>query len=411
MSPFKWLPVFAAAAALASPTHAGPLTFQGAIDRALAGSPSLRATQFQVEAALAASRAAGALPDPKLSLGVEGFPVSGPFAGRPGQEDFAAARIGFMQDVPNRARRRASVAGAGAAISEAEAKRQVEVRRVKVATALAWVDVAYAERRLVALDQVLASLTPLWEAQPSAVAAGRSRPAQALAPIQMRAALEDRRSEVTASLARDRAELTRRTGEPAPSAAGAPPHYEIDPAALRSALETNPTVLAYASAATRAETDVEAARAAKRPDWGWQVAYARRDPRFGNLVSAGVTLSLPLFAGARQEPLLAARKADASRAYAEREDARRELAAQLEADLADHDMHHEQWMRTLTVVLPAAQHRAHLETASYAAGTADLADVLDAMSALADARLTALEREAMVMLDGARIVLTYGADQ
>jgi cobalt-zinc-cadmium efflux system outer membrane protein len=411
MSPFKWLPPFAVAAALASPVHAGPLTFQAALDRAVSEAPSVKASALQVEAARASSRAAGALPDPKLSLGVEGFPVSGPNAGQPSKEDFAAARIGFAQDVPNSARRRASVAGAGAAISEAEAKRQVEVRRVKVAAALAWVDLAYAERRLAALDQVLASLTPLWEAQPSAVASGRSRPGQALAPVQMRAALEDQRSELAAGLVRARAELTRWTGEPAPAAGGAPPHYEIDPPALRTALETNPTVLAFGSAATRADTDVDAARAAKRPDWGWEVAYERRDPRFGDMLSAGVTLSLPLFASTRQEPLLAARKADASRAYADREDARRMLAAQLEADLADHVMHHDQWTRTLNVVLPAAQQRAALETASYGAGTASLSDVLDAMTAFADAKLTALEREAMVTRDGARIVLTYGSNQ
>ena len=411
MSPFKWLPPFAAAAALASAANAGPLTFQAALDRAVSEAPSLKATEFQVEAARASSHAAGALPDPKLSLGVGGFPVSGPNAGQPSREDFAAARVGFMQDVPNRARRRASLAGAGAAISEAEAKRQVEVRRVKVAAALAWVDLAYAERRLAALDQVFASLTPLWEAQPSAVASGRSRPGQALAPVQMRAALEDQRNELSAGLARARAELTRWTGETTASAGGAPPHYEIDPAALRTALETNPTVLALGSAAARADTDVDAARAARRPDWGWEVAYEHRDPRFGDLVSAGVTLSLPLFASTRQEPLLAARRADASRAYAEREDARRTLAAQLEADLADHAMHHDQWMRTLTVVLPAAQQRANLETASYGAGTASLSDVLDAMTAFAHAKLTALEREAMVTRDDARIALTYGSDQ
>ena len=74
-------------------------------------------------------------------------------------------------------------------------------------------------------------------------------------------------------------------------------------------------------------------------------------------------------------------------------------------------MHHDQWMRTSTVVAPAAQQQADLETASYGAGTAGLADVLAAMTALADAKLTALEREAMVARDGARIVLTYGSDQ
>jgi outer membrane protein TolC len=129
------------------------------------------------------------------------------------------------------------------------------------------------------------------------------------------------------------------------------------------------------------------------------------------MVSAGVTVSLPLFASSRQAPLLAARRADASRVHAEREDVRRGLAAQLDSDLADHEMHHDQWMRTTGTVVPAARRRANLETASYAAGSAGLADVLDAISALASAKLTALEREATVVRDGARIVLTYGSDQ
>jgi cobalt-zinc-cadmium efflux system outer membrane protein len=411
MSPSRWLPTLVVAAALASPAHAGPLTFAQALDRAAASAPSLQAAALQAEAARASARAAGALPDPKLNVGVEGFPISGPFAGRPSRDDFSDVKVGIMQDVPNKGRRQAAVAGATAAISQAEAARLVELRKVRVATALAWIDVAYAERRLAAVDQVLTSLRPLWEAQPSAVAAGRQRPGQALSPIQMRATLEDQRSEQVANLARSKAELTRWTGETAPSIVGASPDYNIDPSALRAALETTPTLLAYRSAASRADAEVNAARAAERPDWGWEVAYQRRDPRFGDMVSAGVTVSLPLFASSRQEPLLAARRADASRVHADREDARRGLASRLDADLADHDMHHDQWMRTTVVVVPAAKQRADLETASYAAGTATLADVLDAMTALADAKLTALEREATVIRDGARIVLTYGSDQ
>jgi cobalt-zinc-cadmium efflux system outer membrane protein len=411
MSPIRWLPTLVVAAALASPADAGPLTFAQALDRAAAGAPSLQAAALQTEAARASARAAGALPDPKLTAGVEGFPISGPNAGRPSRDDFSDVKVGIMQDVPNKGRRQAAVAGATAAISQAESARLVELRKVRVATALAWIDVVYAERRLAAVDQVLASLRPLWEAQPSAVAAGRQRPGQALSPIQMRAALEDQRSEQVANLTRARAELTRWTGETAPTVVGAPPEYQIDPTELRAALETNPTLLAYRSAASRADAEVSAAKAAEHPDWGWELAYQRRDPAFGDMLSAGVTVSLPLFTSTRQEPLLAARRADASRVHADREDARRGLAAQLDADLADHDMHREQWMRTQGVVVPAAKQRADLETASYAAGTATLVDVLDAMTALADAKLTALEREATVVRDGARIVLTYGSDQ
>ena len=411
MSPTRWLPPLAVAACLAGPVEAGPLSYDQALTRALTSAPGLEAANLQAQAARAAAPAAGALPDPKLNFAVEGFPVSGPNAGRPSRDDFSDLRLGVLQDVPNAGRRRAAVAGARAEISQADAERAAEMRKVKVGAALAWIDLAYAQRRLAALDEVLKALTPLWEAQPSAVAAGRSRPGQALSPVEMRASLEDRRSELAAAVGRAGAELTRWTGEPAPAAVGGPPHYSIDDAALRAALEEHPTILASRSAVQRAEAEVDAARAAKRPDWSWELAYQRRDPMFGDMVMAGVTVSLPIFARTRQEPLIAARRAEASKAAAEREDARRALAAQFDGDLADHVMHHEQWTRTLNTVLPAAQQRADLETQSYAAGRANLADVLDAMTALANAKLAALEREGMVMRDGARIVLTYGNDQ
>jgi outer membrane protein TolC len=411
MSPIKGLPLLAAAALIATPAYAGPLTYAEALDRAVADAPSLQAASLRTKAAQAAVRAAGALPDPKLGLSLENFPVSGPPAGRFNADEMTMGRVGITQEMPNRARRTAAVTGARADISDAEARQAAEVRKVRVAAALAWIDLAYAEKRLAALDQILASLKPLWAAQPAGVASGRTRPGQALTPVQMQAALEDQRSELTAALGRARAELTRWIGEPAPSAAGPAPHYAVNEAALRAALETNPNLLIARSAVSRAQADVDTARAAKRPDWGWEVAYERRDPMFGDMVTAGVTVSLPLFARTRQEPIIAARQADAARAAAEREDTRRALAAQLDADLADHVMHHDQWIRTLSVVVPAAQRRADLETESYGAGRASLAEVLDAMTGLADAKLTALEREATVMRDGARIVLTYGADQ
>ncbi|MFX8999952.1 TolC family protein, partial [Acinetobacter baumannii] len=75
-------------------------------------------------------------------------------------------------------------------------------------------------------------------------------------------------------------------------------------------------------------------------DFGVNLAYQRRDPRFGDYVSAGVTVSLPFFTRKRQSSEIAAAQAKAAHATAEREAARRALAADLEADLADHVMHH-----------------------------------------------------------------------
>src|SRR3546814_4141596 len=78
------------------------------------------------------------------------------------------ARVGISQDVPNAAKRHAQQARAQADIAAAEANGFVEVRRVKVVTALAWIDLYYAERRLAAIDAVIARQNGL------AVAAHRS---------------------------------------------------------------------------------------------------------------------------------------------------------------------------------------------------------------------------------------------
>lgn len=158
MSAFRWAPALVAGVALATRAQAGPLTYDAALERAVASAPSLEATRLEADAARQAARAAGALPDPKLNVAVEGFPVSGPNAGHPSRDDFSDVKVGVMQDVPNAARRRAEATGARAAISQADAGRLAEARKVKVATALAWIDLAYSQRRLDEAALILATL-------------------------------------------------------------------------------------------------------------------------------------------------------------------------------------------------------------------------------------------------------------
>jgi cobalt-zinc-cadmium efflux system outer membrane protein len=410
-SSIRWAAALAWAALASGAARAEPLTYAGALDLAARSAPSLQASALKVDAARDASHAAGRLPDPKLSVGLDNFPASGPPAGRFNADEMTMARIGVLQDVPNAARRRAQVAAGSAEIGVAEAEAALQQRNVRVATALAWIDLAYAERRLAALDQLVGGLKDLWAAEPASVASGASRPAVGLEPKRLQAVFADRRSELAAAAAKARAELSRWTGVPAPIASGDAPHYDIDPAALHAALDRHPSLLTAEAAERRAAADVDAARAATRPDWGFEVSYGRRDPMFGDMVSAGVTMSLPLFKGARQAPLIAARVADRNRVQIEREDQRRTLVAALDGDIADHVMHHDQWRRAVEVLAPTAEQRAHLELTSYAAGRAAFDDVRAALTDLADAKLTALEREAMVARDGARIVLTYGSDQ
>lgn len=395
-------------AAIPGAALAEPLSFDEALARAAAQAPSLRARALEVDARQLAATAAGQLPDPRLGVGLDNFPISGPPAGSFVEDSMTMARVGISQDVPNAAKRHARAGRAQADVAVAEATSLSETRRVRVATALAWIDLAYAGRRLAAVDSVLARLHPLTSTARSAVVSGSARPAQTLDIQQSIASLEDKRSEIAADVARAKATLSRWTGDPNPEIEGSIPGFAIDPTALRMALDRHPDLRAAVARAHQAHADVTVARAEKRPDWAFDVAYQRRANRYGDMVSAGVTISLPLFASKRQDPMIAASAASASAALAEQEDMGRALAADLEAGLADHVMHHEQWMRSRDTLLPLARRKADLETASYSAGRAGLLDVIQTQSMLADSELQTLDREAAVARDAARLVLTYG---
>ncbi|OYW89100.1 MAG: transporter [Sphingobium sp. 32-64-5] len=398
-------------AAIPSAALADPLTFDEALARAAGEAPSLQARALAVDARRSAATAAGQLPDPRLGVALDNFPVSGPSAFTYAGESMTMARVGISQDVPNLAKRHARTGRAEADIGVAEADRVAEAREIRVATALAWIDLAYAGQRLTAINDVLGRLSELAPAAVAGMASGTSRPAQALEIRQAIADLEDRRSQVVADVARATTILARWTGDPHPEIEGVIPDFAVDPDRLRGAIEHNPTLLAAIARTSQAEAGVTVARAEKRPDWSFDLSYGRRAERYGDMVSIGATVTLPLFTSKRQNPMIDASIADAGAARADEENVRRGLMADLDAGIADHLMHHEQWQRARDTLLPLARQRADLEIASYAAERASLTDMIAAQAMLADASLSTLDREAAVARDAARLVLTYGDDR
>ena len=403
----RFILLLAGSLSLASAAQAGPLTFEAAQRLALQ-SPALDGTAADLEAAKVQGRAAGKLPDPRIRLGLDNAPISGPPAGTFGGDSMTMVSVGLMQDRPSAAKREAARRAASAEVSTAGARQALVARETRLAVALAWIDLYYTDQKLAALAAVEKAITPLRDTAPAALTAGDARPGQTLEAQQKLALLADRRSELLADRASAAAELTRWTGEPGPQPIGPAPDFPIDPETLRAGLPNHPSLMALDAARQMAGAQLAQARAEAHPDTSWDIAYQKRDGAYGDMVSLGVTFGLPLFGQSRREPLIAAQSARVRGAESQKAAGARQLLAALESDLADHQMHHEQLARAQETLAPLAQQRADLETASYGAGRASLTDVLGALLDLAETKLSILDRQALVTRDSAKINLTYG---
>lgn len=398
------------ASAIPTLVWAEPLTFSAALDLAATQAPSLRGRAASVTAAQSAAIAADRLPDPTLDIGIQDFPVTGPDAGRLNRDNFTMQKIGISQQFLNPAKRHARAARASADIGIAEAGARVEGRSVRLQTALAWVDLYYAERRLAQLTLLDTSLGDLQSTVSARLASGSARPSQALEPDQLRAQVNDRRAELVANVAKARAALARFTGDPNPKVAGAPPELMVDRTKLLAGVASLPRLRAMDAQTVAADADTQLARADKRPDWTVNASYGRREPAYGDLVSIGISIDLPFFSKRRQDPKIAAAASEAERYRYDRMAAEREVLAAFDSDLADHLMHRQRLENARNTLVPLTKRRAQLDMASYAAGKLDLGSALLSSLALAEAEIDVLAREAEVARDAIRITMTYGED-
>ena len=372
--------------------HAEPLTFDAALQRAQSDAPSLKGREAGVTAAQSAAIASDRLPDPTLDVGIRDFPVTGPDAGRFNRDDFTMTTIGVSQQFINPAKRRARAARAGADIGIAEAGVEVEARNIRLETALAWVDLYYAERQHDQLKLLDESLGDLQSTVTARLTSGSARPSQSLEPDQLRAQVTDRRIALVAEIAKARARLSRYTGDPDPSVAGAPPELAINRAALLANIRDLPSLRALDAQTAVMDAETRLARADKTPDWKVSASYGRREPNFGDLVSVGVSIDLPLFGRKRQDPRIAARANEAERARFDRLAGEREAIAALEGDLAEHAMHHARMENARDNLVPLARKRAKLDFDSYGAGTVDLGTALLATLTVAEAEVDQIGR-------------------
>lgn len=390
--------------AVVGAARAAPISFEQALMLAEQHSAALTARQAAADGAQQARTAAGLLPDPKLAVGVENFPVSGPERFSWNRDSMTMRRVGLMQDVPNAARRAAQREAADAKAARERALLEAERLAVRREAALAWLGLHFAQRRLAVFAALEQEDRLLQDTLAARLASGASTPADALMARQETLELADRRDELQASVEQARVQLRRRTGEQAElSAQAEPPALRLDLARLMGSLDRHADLLAFAPMLAMARADVDEATAMRRGDWGWEVAYGNRARAFGDMVSLQLTFELPVSRATRQEPVVASRQKEVERLQAEREDALRRVRAEVDAQVAELQRAERVLQRLQAAALPLARERVQVTLASYQAGRADLGAVLTARKSAAEAQLRALDLQAQMLAQQARL--------
>lgn len=380
--------------AFAPGAAAEPLTFARALSLAERSAPENLARQAQVASAQQALIPADALPDPRLILGVDNLPVEGPDRYTLNRDAMTMRRIGLMQEVPNGDKRQARRHLAEATLSRSEAEQGAMLLVIKRQTALAWLDVYYAERRVELFDQLDEQIRLLRSATKALIAGGAAQPSELLQADQEALRLEDRRDEQTLAVRRARAELRRWVaGEADQPLAGAPPQLPVQASGLAHRLAEHPELRAANARVGEARAELAEAVAEKTPDWGVELAYNNRDQQFGDMLMVQLSIDLPMFVGTRQGPRINARQHGMAQAEAEQEALLRAHQAELESALAEQQQRVKALQRSEQELIPLSSRRAELELAGYRAGNTSLSALIAARRELIEANLRQIEQQ------------------
>jgi outer membrane protein TolC len=308
------------------------------LERARSASPLIAAAERAVAAARARAEAAGALPDPRLALGLTNALVSDPLS----SDDMMTMRmVQLGTTIPYPGKLALDREAARWRLAVAEAEREATLREVVADVRKAYYELAFLDRAIDVVRENRSLLGDLAE-----VTAARYRVGTGPQQDVLKADVETTRlGDELLGLARERETILARlnalldrpveTPLPAPKlpaailAAAVPAAGEsvtftaaaLDPAGgsagpipsraalLEFARAGDPRLAAIASRVEAERAEAELAGKAALPDFDVLVGYGQRSGR-EDMVSVMASVPLPLFKGRKQDPLAEAARAE-----------------------------------------------------------------------------------------------------
>lgn len=372
-------------------TPAFGLGLEEATALALQEQPALQSLHDQARSQRQLAVAAGELPDPSLMLGISEIPINSSERWSLRRDGDTDVMLGLRQAFPRAEKRELRRERLLREAEAQEADADATARLIRREVSLAWLGIWEQTRAQSILKAQLGEAEQLSQTLRIAYSAGQVSQARVLdselASEALREQIEARAQQEQAA----RHQLARWIGPDAFRAlTGEPPlATPPDPAAMATALEEHPHLLADLSRAEMARTEVALARADFRPDWALSFSVGYR-PEFSEMGSVQLEIPLPLFTARRQNPRLEAALARESAQQARLEDLLREHRAHIhryadewrdiQARIARHD----------DALLPKARARIRAEQDAYRAGSAELTGVFQARQAVLQLELARL---------------------
>lgn len=324
------------------PISAAELHLEDAERLALERDASLQRLQSLADAAHSRGIADGALPDPEIRLGYQNLPVDS-FA--TDQEPMTQLRVGVQQRFPAGSSRQLQRERGAEQARVLQARRQQRALEIRRELREAWFDWRQAEASASLARRAREDFEKLVGLIDRRVDTGTARRRDLSQARLELATLAERVISLEADRDAAAAELARWLDEPVASVRkpGEAPDWP-KPAAreqLLARLPEHPAIVAAQRQARVSAKEADIAREAYKPAWALSLAYGQRQRASAvgrddlpDLLSGMVSLSVPLFTGNRQDRRLEAARHEENAARAERSDRLRQLAGQVERNLA-----------------------------------------------------------------------------
>lgn len=371
------------------------LTLDQALQLGVQRSASSQAAVASVQASREMAAKADQLPDPMLKFGVDNVPVNGPDKFSLSRDFMTMRRVGIEQQWVSADKRTARAERGQRAVDAEEANYLTNVAKVREETAVAWINLHFAQRSLELLRALENETSQDLMTGQAALRGAKTGAANVLQAQLALSQAQDRTRKGEQVLKSARTALSRWVAVPVESVAGSmPPLASHVPNLPVDELEKyHPMLLSARRAISLADADTAVATKERSPDWSFEAGYAQRGSQYSNMVSVGVTIPLPVNRAQRQDRDIAEKSALGTKARMQYEEALRELRAEIQDQCLTLSSLQERVSQLKKELLPAANQQVELAMAAYRSGTGSLAAVFNAKRMALDARMQVLDVE------------------